>query len=353
MDSPKPKLTWKTLLFPLLGLASFFLYIYALQVDIRAILETAMSANAVIYALAIGCGFLEIFFFAVSWQSLTKRLDIKMSVKKAYLYVWYSLYVDILVPAESVSGEVVRTYLLTRDKCGSFGKIVASLFTHRLLGMAMNAAVLVLGIVLLYFEVQLAPEVFNIIVFMAVAISAATIGAAYLSFKKPLMIKVVNFASKIISKLSFGKWKPGNLTTQTLEFADNFHNSMLQFRQNKKPLIQSLFYLCLTWLFSLGVPYLVFLSLGTPVSWSIILVTAGIVLAVKSIPVGIPFEVGLPEAAMTTLYFSMGITVEVAATATILTRIITLWLRFLAGFIAQQYIELKPIIASECIDRKN
>jgi len=35
----------------------------------------------------------------------------------------------------------------------------------------------------------------------------------------------------------------------------------------------------------------------------LILITSSIVLAVKATPIGIPFEVGLPEAVMTTLYF--------------------------------------------------
>jgi uncharacterized protein (TIRG00374 family) len=91
---------------------------------------------------------------------------------------------------------------------------------------------------------------------------------------------------------------------------------------------------------------MVFLSLDHPVSWSMILITSSIVLAVKAIPVGIPFEVGLPEAVMTTLYFSMGVPAALAATATILVRIITLWMRFFIGFIAQQYLEFKPSISS-------
>jgi uncharacterized membrane protein YbhN (UPF0104 family) len=90
----------------------------------------------------------------------------------------------------------------------------------------------------------------------------------------------------------------------------------------------------------------VFQSLGHPVTWSINIVTSAIFLAVKAIPIGIPFEVGLPEAVMTTLYISMGIYGPLAATATILTRIITLWFRFIIGFGAQQWLELKPAIST-------
>ena len=44
MESPKPKITRKTLLFPLIGIAAFFLYIYLFQVDILGIIATAQRA---------------------------------------------------------------------------------------------------------------------------------------------------------------------------------------------------------------------------------------------------------------------------------------------------------------------
>jgi uncharacterized membrane protein YbhN (UPF0104 family) len=128
---------------------------------------------------------------------------------------------------------------------------------------------------------------------------------------------------------------------------------MKEFGRDPKPLVLSLLGLGVTWVLSLSVSYLVFLSLRTPVSWSVILITSSIVLAVKSIPIGIPFEVGLPEITMTTLYTSLlapslglQVAAEISATATILNRLITLWLRFFIGLGAQQYIDIKPVIAA-------
>ncbi|MEM3703424.1 MAG: hypothetical protein QXX79_03260, partial [Candidatus Bathyarchaeia archaeon] len=77
-----------------------------------------------------------------------------------------------------------------------------------------------------------------------------------------------------------------------------------------------------------------------------ILVTQSIVSAVKSIPIGVPFEVGLPEITMTTMYVVLGVPFGTSATATILSRILTLWLRFFVGFIVQQWIEVKAIKTS-------
>ena len=344
MQPPKPKLTWKTVLFPLLGLVGFFLYIYLFQVDLLGIIATAQTANPVFYSIAILFGLVEVFFYTVSWYVLTDHLCIKMSLKRAYLYVWYGLYVDIVIPAESISGELTRAYLLTRDQCGSFGKVVASLFTHRLLGMAMNVFVLIAGIALLTVEGQASTIVFNLIIFIAIAITAIIAVMFALSFKQQWTLKLIDWVTTFVQKITFGKKKLTKFKEEAIENTSHFHESMIEFRHNPKPVAYSLLYLTITWVFSLSIPYMVFVALGYPVSWSIILITTAIVLAVKSIPIGIPFEVGIPEAAMTTLYFSMGVPAELSATATILTRIITLWFRFFIGFVAQQWLELKPVI---------
>ena len=89
-----------------------------------------------------------------------------------------------VVPAQSISGEVTRTYLLTRDGCGSFGKVVASLYTHRLLGTTINAFALIIGLVLLSFGGNVNPLVFNLIIIVATVIVAIIVLMVVLSFKR-------------------------------------------------------------------------------------------------------------------------------------------------------------------------
>jgi glycosyltransferase 2 family protein len=328
--------------FPLLGLVGFFIYIYFYKVDILGILKTAQTLDPLIYAVAIVFGLLEVFFFTVSWKVLTNYLQMKMGVVRAYLYVWYGIYIDTIVPAQSISGEVTRTYLCTRDKCGPFGKVVASLFTHRLLGMALNVVALIAGIVLLTFGGKVYPLVFNALIFVA-AVIVGIIGLMFvLSFKQQWTLRIVDFATRAASKLTFGRLNLSKITGQAIEATEHFHESMVEFRHSPKAIAGSSFFLVVSWLFSLSIPYLVFLALGHPVTWSVIIVTSAIFLAVKAIPIGVPFEVGLPEAVMTTLYISMGVAGSLAATATILIRVITLWFRFFIGFAAQQYLEFTP-----------
>jgi uncharacterized protein (TIRG00374 family) len=345
MEPTRPKLSWKTAVFPLLGLFGFFVYIYFFHVDIIGILSTAKSADPTIYIIAIVFGMLDILFFTFSWRVLTNHLSIKIPIFRAYLYVWYGIYVDTIVPAQSISGEVTRTYLCTRDKCGPFGKVVASLYTHRILGMALNVVALVAGIILLTFGGNVNPLVFNAIIVVAVAIIAIMSLMIILGFKQEWTLKVINLVANLVRKITFGKYKTEKLKEEAVEISEHFHEAMKEFRHSPTAIGGSIFYLVISWFFSLSVPYLVFVSLGHPVSLSIIIVTSAIFLAVKAIPIGIPFEVGLPEAVMTTLYISMGIYGPLAATATILTRIITLWFRFFVGFVSQQWLELKPAIS--------
>lgn len=348
MESPKPKATRRTLLFPLIGLVAFFAYIYLFQVDVTTIIATAQRVDLIPYALAMLLCLLEVFFFSVSWRVLANFLAIRLSVIKSYLYVWYGIFMDTIVPAESISGEALRVYLITREQGNSkCGHAVASLVVHRLLGMGLNIVILILGMVLLFTETQISPLILNLILFLASGIAVILLLIMVFSFKEKWILKIIDWLIRIGIFLSRRKWQ-GRLTKikeDACRIATSFHISMKEFKHRPQAVIFSLFYLTLSWIFSLSIPYLVFLSLQFPVSWSVILVTSTIVLAVKSIPIGVPFEVGIPEITMTTLYTSLGVPAGISATATILTRLITLWLKFAIGFVAQQWLELKPVLA--------
>ena len=347
MESPKPKVTLKTFLFPLIGILAFLAYIYLFQVDILAIITTAQRADLFLYALAIVLSLAEVLFFSVSWRVLANFLLIKLSVIKSYLFVWYGIFVDILVPAESVSGEALRVYLVVKEQGeNTFGRVVASLVTHRLLGMGMNVAVLILGMVLFFTETQIDPLIFNLVMFLAIGITVTLLLIMFFSFKEKLSLKVIDGIVRLGKFLSRGRWQGqlNKIKENACNIVRSFHDSMKEFKNHPKALVFSLFYLAITWVLSLSIPYLVFMSLRFPVSWGVILITSNIVLAVKSVPIGVPFEVGIPEITMTTLYTSLGVPAGISATATILTRLITLWLRFFIGFTAQQWLELKPIL---------
>ena len=348
MDANKLKLTRKTVLLPIVGLAAFFLYILLFNVDIPEIIATAQHADPFIYSAAVLVSLAEVFFYTISWRNILSYLQVKISVIRAFLFVWYGTYMDIIIPAESISGELCRVYLVNREQCGTGGKVVASVVTQRLLGMGMNVVFLIVGIDLLFTNTKVNPIIFNLILFFTVAIVAIIVLLLMVSAKENWSRKVINALIQAGEWLTRGKWKQlGKIKEEALKDAVIFHDSMKEFIRKPRSLVLPTAFLAVNWICSMTIPYLVFLSLGFQIPWSVVLITSSIVVAVKSIPIGVPFEVGLPEITMTTLYTSMGIPAGISATSTILSRIITLWLRFGVGFASQQWVEFKAVLIAK------
>jgi len=343
MASKKFQITWKTVLLPVLGLLAFFLYLYIFGVDIPTIISIAQSIDLSIYFLAIVAVLLETFLFALSWRSLLNFLSVKLTIVKSFLYVCFGIFMDIVIPAESISGEISRVYLVTREQNGTSGKVVASLVTHRLMGMSINIASLLVGIVVLLMGKQLSGVVLNLTVFLVVATTTFLVLLVLLSVKEKWTLKIIDASLRFVERIGRGRWKLAKVRAEVIKAANMFHDSMKEYVHAPKTLLTSLSLYVLSWLFSMTVTYLVFLSLDYTIHWSIIVVTCSIVVAVKSIPLGVPFEAGLPEITMSTLYFFFGVPLNVSATATILIRILTVWLRFFIGFVIQQWLGIKAI----------
>ena len=343
VSNPTAKLNFRAILPIVVGLAAFFIYILLFNVDISKIAATAQSANLPLFSTAIAVSIGEVFFATVSWRALLGSLKVKISFVRSFLYTWNSIFIDTLIPAEGVSGELSKVYLVSKEQGGISGKAVASVVMQRIIGLVINMIVLLLGVVFLFRSVQLTPLVSNLTVFFTAALTLLIGLLLLISWKEKWSARIINGFIRALEILSRARWNQRLVGIREKAFNANkiFHDSMREFRYDTAKLVVPTLCLFLNWFSSLAVPYLVFLSLGFNVPWAVILITSSIVAAVKAVPFGIPFEAGLPEVTMVTLYTLMGIPAEISATSTVLSRILTLWLRFGIGFAAQQYITLK------------
>jgi len=347
MVSTKPKVTWKTVLLPVLGLIAFFAYIYIFNVDIWQIIATVQSINLYIYLLAAVAVVLDTLFFTMAWYFLLRFLSVKLSIVKSLLFVWFGIFVDILIPAESISGEISKIYLVTKEQNGTTGKVTASLVAQRLIGMTVNIITLFTGAVLLLMERQLFGTMLNLILVLVTFTFLFLFLLLLLCIKEKWTLRIVDAVIRFAERVSRGRWKLTKVRGEVVEAAKAFHGAMRDFGHAPKTLIVATSFSSISWILALVVFQLSFLSVGyTSISWSAILVIGSVFTAVKSIPIGIPFEVGLPEITLTTLFILVGVPAETSATVTILIRILTLWFRFLIGFVAQQWLGIKTITAT-------
>jgi len=92
--------------------------------------------------------------------------------------------------------------------------------------------------------------------------------------------------------------------------------------------------------------FLVFVSLGYPIHFNFVIIVYSIRCAIRSIPLGVPAEVGVMEVLMTTLYSLFGVPIGISAAATVLIRVLTVWLRLFIGFMAVQWVGIKALVGS-------
>jgi uncharacterized protein (TIRG00374 family) len=347
MVSMKYKVTWKAAIFPLIGLAAFFAYIYIFNVDILEIIAIVRSINIYIYLLAAIAVLLDTFFFTLAWRFLLKFLSVKLSIAKSLLFVWFGMFMDILIPAESISGEISRIYLVTKEQNGAAGKVTASLVAQRLIGMGINIITLLVGAVLLLMERPFFGTIFfNLILILITLTFLFLLLLLLLCVKEKWTLRIVDAIIRFAEWISRGRWKLTMVMEEVVEAAKGFYGAMREFGHAPKTLVIASSFSIISWILAVSVFYLSFLSIGyTSISWGAILVICSIFAAAKSVPIGLPFEVGLPEMTLTTLFIIVGVPAQTSATVTILIRLLTLWFRFIIGFVAQQWLGIKAITA--------
>jgi uncharacterized protein (TIRG00374 family) len=128
-----------------------------------------------------------------------------------------------------------------------------------------------------------------------------------------------------------------------------FHQAIDILSAHPMSLVPPVVFSIISWIFSLLISLLIFLSLGYPFSFSIIVTVVtvySISAAIQAIPAGIPAEVGIVEPIMISLYALLGVPVDIGSAATILTRILTVWLRLFVGFAATQWVGIKTLTDS-------
>jgi uncharacterized protein (TIRG00374 family) len=280
----------------------------------------------------------------MSWNELMKALSIKISIKKSFIYCWLGLFIDLVVPFETISGEVARVYLAHRETGDPPGKIIASVAGHRII-----TTFIALGSLLFSSLFILKRNIgVEIILLMLVTISGSIFLIAillYLSLKEDAAEKLINFLIKTAELLTRSKINFSEIREKAKRNLSYFCDGFKSFGVNLKALVKSVSYSFIAWLFHLSIYFLVFYALGfSGISAKVYetIVVYSVSMAVQTTPIALPL--GLVEVVMTSLYALLGVPIAISGTATLLIRIITFWLQIMIGYVIAQFIGVKNLL---------
>ena len=333
----------RTVPFLAVGILVFLAYIYFF-VGIDEILVIIQEVNLIDYGLAIVALFLTMLTNALTWHYFLRPLAVKVSFRKTFLFTWIGVFVDLLVPAESISGDASMVYMMTKETNENTGKVVASVLSHRLLLMIISLSSLIFSsIVLFIVQYELAAFVLNFVLLIIIGTSITVFFLFLCCFKEKLTQKLIDKVLRFVVFISRDRLNIDNIQVKVTKALIAFQDSIRYLRKNPKNLVLPAFVALVSWIFSILISYFVFIGLGQHVDFILILVVYSISVNIQSIPVGIPAEVGVVEIVMASLYGVLGVEAGIATAATILIRLLTVWLRIAIGFIAIQWIDLKEL----------
>jgi uncharacterized protein (TIRG00374 family) len=330
------------LIVSLAGLFVFVLYLYFF-VPFGDFMEKIRHANPIYYSLAFVAMVSSVAFYSLTWQRLLHLLQVRSSFLKAFQLIWVGSFVDLLIPTESVSGDISRVYLMTKNSNENPGKVVASVIGHRIVAMLITLAGLFMSSI--YFVVVYRPSmlVMEFIGFVGGGTFASMILIFYLSRKRGATQKLAGWIIGLLVRFSRGRLKSQSLTESADKTLKAFHDGIDNLSVHPRRLILPASLALTAWFLDLLVAVFVFHAIGTTVSFSAIVIVYSVSVALQGVPTGIPGEIGILDVVMTSLYTLLGIQIAVSAVATVLIRALTLWIRLLIGAITVQWLGIKGL----------
>lgn len=330
------------------GLLAFIFYLYFF-VGISDIIEVFSRVNpynySLFYSITIIAMVLSMLFYAMSWNTLLRALSIDTGLKKAFIYCWLGNFVDLIVPIETVSGEIVRAYLIHRDYKDA-GRIAAAIISHRIITIFVTASSMLIASIILIFKYKVSVGTLCLLVATIAGSIALIILLLYVSLSEGAAEIISNALTRIASSiLGRSRLDPSKVREKMYRGLIQLHGGFKSIGRKRRILIKSVAFSFIAWALHLSVYLLVFYALGfSEVSTKIIesIVVYTISVTVQSAPISLPL--GLVEIVMTDLYKLFNIPAAIGGTATLLIRTVTFWLQVAVGYALAQLIGVKEII---------
>ncbi len=321
------------------GLAVFAIYIYYF-VGIQNVISLISSTNLAYFALAFMVILMSVTLYSQAWRKLLAIVDVNIGSRKAFVFFWVGIFVDVLIPG-GWSGDFVKAYLLSRDQDVDAGKTVASIIAMRVIIMFMTLCLLILGFFLV--ALNYGPQREVLVTFGVVMLSSASsiIIVTYLSFRSKATKKILRFVTLLINFVKRGKWKSDSFQSKAEKTLSAFHAGINTLRINPRALRKPITLSVLAWSFEISAWFLIFASLGEIVPVDKVLIVYSVVGNLQT--QGVSF-VGFAEVATGTLYILLGVSPAVSITATLLMGITVFWFKLLVAFVAFQCV-----VSSRCI----
>jgi uncharacterized protein (TIRG00374 family) len=340
--------TRKSFLFIFLGLTLFVLYLYFFA-GFKQIVVVINGINpqqyAFFFSLAIGAVVLGTFFLLLSWRAILSKLSVKISLKSAFLYYWTGYFVDLVVPCETVCGELTRLYLVHKETNDNYGVIAAGGITNRIIAYLIVVTGLFTSAGFLFLKSNIPAIVLTVFIFIIIGATAYLAVLLYLAFSEKAAGRIAALGLKILRVLRPKKYLSSDLSPETKESLAAFYSGFKIFRENPRYLVKPVIYLTISWLFNLSQYLLVFYALGIfNQSFSFFIIIYFVAGSLTDVSASL--SVGTLDILLATIFVLYGLNPALSGITAVLVRSVTFWSPLIIGYVIVQIVGAKNVLAS-------
>jgi uncharacterized protein (TIRG00374 family) len=319
-----------------LGLIAFIVYFYFF-INPAQVVGILAKTNPIYYSSAFVSYFFFTFFSSLTWRQLLSNLSIKVSRQKAFLLTWVGLFFDATVPQVGWSGDISKTYFLTKDSHQDSGKIGASVVGQKIFTITNTAVAMSLGLGFVLVSYRL-PFIVTCLISLVLSLSILSALIIYYISLKPNATKTLLSWGIRAAHFFRKSWNPQNFEFKAQEMLGGFHSGMERLKANPKALVKPIIYAVISFICEVSVIFLTFIALGYAVPVDKVLIVFTLTGTLQT--VGVTFF-GFPELIMSVSFTALGIPPALSVSVTLLTRVVSLWFRLIVSYVALQLAGVK------------
>ncbi|MFB3889992.1 MAG: flippase-like domain-containing protein [Candidatus Bathyarchaeia archaeon] len=293
------------------------------------------------YFLSMGALLAVIGLWVLSWKSLLDSLSVRVSFRNAFMYYWIGYFVDLLVPLQSVGGEVMRLYLVRRKTREDYGSIAASGVANRMVAYGIVVTGLSMAMVYLL-TVSTVPAFALNLLLLTWAGALVFLGILlYLAFAERAVEKLASAFVKTTHFLRLRRNRAG-LSPKTLESLGFFQQGFKFLRANPRHIVKPFFLQMVAFVLNIAVYVFVFYALGfsrLPIDFFIVVyLLTGAIQDVAGV-----FSVGFLDILLTSIFMFYGIPPAESGVATAVLRSVVFWFPLTVGYLSARHVSVKGL----------
>ena len=294
------------------------------------IIEALNNANKDYVILAIIMEFIIIGLWNTRWSLICKSLNIPHKQFTLFAMTIVGLAINDLTPSGRSGGEPVRAYLLSKNSNEHFKTTFASVMGDKLLDTFPFMVLAIFSIAYIMIYLHLGTTLFMLLLISLVLFVLALLFIIYVCLNEEFGIKSVHWVFRQLRRFvnrDFDKYEDTALTSLL-----GFQSSLRILMQDRKLMIITTIISFVVWFLELVRVYVVFLAFGVHVSLGMVASVFLVSSLIGIIPI-LPGGLGSIDGVMILLYSMAGIPAGISTAATLVERMISLWMVIIIGVI--------------------